>query len=304
MSKTISLLILFIFATTGSVTPQKKSVESDLRTLVETERAFSRAATEKGTRDAFLEFLAEDGIVFRPGPVNGKQVWRERAPVQSLLTWQPVYADVSDAGDLGYTTGPWEFRQKRTDQQAAAHGHFFTVWKKQQDGTWKAALDLGISHPAPAVSLAATDFSAIKFTPTKKKSRKIKVEDERSVLLNADREFAQSSVTRGTLKAFLSYLTKDARLMRPDNFPIIGLEKIRAALSPTAHPGILSWQPTFADVSRSGDLGYTYGTYERKENATSNTASESGNYVRIWRREADGTWKVALDLLNPVPPRA
>ena len=41
--------------------------------VVEAERAFARAAATKGTRDAFLEFLAGDGIIFQPGPVNGKQ---------------------------------------------------------------------------------------------------------------------------------------------------------------------------------------------------------------------------------------
>src|SRR3989441_7013168 len=50
------------------------------------QRAYARAAATKGTRDAFLEFLADDGIIFQPGPVNGKQFWQARTPRKGILT--------------------------------------------------------------------------------------------------------------------------------------------------------------------------------------------------------------------------
>src|ERR1041384_3099053 len=114
------------------------------RVLVEMEHAFAKAAATKGTRDAFLEFLADDGIIFQPGPVNGKKYWSERQPRKGLLSWEPVFADVSRAGDLGYTTGPWEFRPNGPDDQPVAFGQYFTIWKKQKDGDWKAVLDRGV----------------------------------------------------------------------------------------------------------------------------------------------------------------
>ena len=115
------------------------------RALVEMEHAFAKAAATKGTRDAFLEFLADDGIIFQPGPVNGKKFWGERQPRNGLLSWEPIFADVSRAGDLGYTTGPWEFRPNGPDDQPVAFGQYFTIWKKQRDGSWKAVLDRGVS---------------------------------------------------------------------------------------------------------------------------------------------------------------
>ena len=54
------------------------------------------------------------------------------------------------AGDLGYTTGPWEFKADIHDAKSVAWGHFLTVWKRQPDGSWKFAIDLGISNPQPA----------------------------------------------------------------------------------------------------------------------------------------------------------
>src|SRR5947209_5514670 len=91
---------------------QQANRPSDLNSLVEAERAFARASVARGTRAAFLENLADDSVIFHPHPVDGKTWWTAQAKRPGLLTWRPVFADVSGAGDLGYTTGPWEFREK------------------------------------------------------------------------------------------------------------------------------------------------------------------------------------------------
>jgi ketosteroid isomerase-like protein len=87
--------------------------------------------------------------------------------------------------------------------------------------------------------------------------------------------------------------------MRDASFPVVGREASVAALS--ARPGGLVWRPTFADVSRSGDLGYAYGTYDFRPSGANAGLTAQGNYVRIWKKR-EGTWRVVLDLLNPVPP--
>ena len=59
----------------------------------------------------------------------------------------------------------------------------------------------------------------------------------------------------------------------------------------------LSWTPVGADIS--GDLGYTYGTYEfhSKDNEGKPTV-EYGKYTSIWKQQKDGSWKVVLDMGN------
>jgi hypothetical protein len=47
--------------------------QSALQDMVQTEQAFSKMAEEQNTRDAFLAFIADDGLLFRPGAVNGKK---------------------------------------------------------------------------------------------------------------------------------------------------------------------------------------------------------------------------------------
>ena len=147
----LSFLVIVVFALPDLA--QNKNQVSDLKAMVETERAFSRTSEEKGTRESFAEFIAADGILFRPTPVFGKK-WMQEHPLpvsttRQLLSWQPIFAAVSRAGDLGYTTGPWQFKNDIKDAKPAAFGNFMTVWKKQADNSWKFALDLGISNPEP-----------------------------------------------------------------------------------------------------------------------------------------------------------
>src|SRR5438034_8113101 len=152
--KTLIWLMASVLFLVLTVIAQKVDSPSALSSLVQTERAFASAAQEKGIREAFLLFIADDGILFRPTAVNGKK-WMQDNPVPASntrpsLVWRPIFADVSEAGDLGYTTGPWEFKQDINDKQPAAYGNFITVWKRQADGSWKFALDLGITNPQPA----------------------------------------------------------------------------------------------------------------------------------------------------------
>src|SRR2546421_55183 len=232
--------------------------------IIEAERAFARAAATKGTRDAFLEFLADDGIIFQPGPVNGKQFWQARTPRKGLLSWEPIFADVSLAGDMGYTTGPYEFRPNGAGDKPTAFGQYFTIWKKQTDGSWKVALDRGTSNPQPSGPIAPLQFPKDERPVTKKVD--IDAATGRALLLKTEGEFSNASSSQGIDKAFHSYLADDARLFRDDSFPAVGKPAALAALA--TKKGILAWQPTMADISRSGDLGYTYGTYDLKASVT------------------------------------
>src|SRR5439155_6164657 len=153
-------ILFFSLALASFAFAQKGDVRQANRlAIVEAERAFARAAAVKGRRDAFLEFLADDGIIFQPGPVNGKQFWQARAPRKGLLSWEPVFADVSLAGDLSYTTGPYEFLPNGADDKPIAFGQYFTIWKKQTDGSCKIALDRGTGNHQPTGPVAPLQFA-------------------------------------------------------------------------------------------------------------------------------------------------
>jgi uncharacterized protein (TIGR02246 family) len=74
-------------------------------------------------------------------------------------------------------------------------------------------------------------------------------------------------------------------------------------------PGIaLSWKPTKVTVARSGDLAYSSGTYEMSApDDSGKSVTDHGKYVAVWKKQADGNWKVAVDIWNtdlplPAPP--
>src|SRR5690349_17596642 len=147
----MKLLSIFVLLVVSQIAIAQKSNPSALKEMVETEQAFSKTAEVKNTRDAFMEFIADDGLLFRPTAVNGKK-WMNEHPVppsdkHPLLAWQPIFAQMALAGDLRFTTGPWEFKADINDAKPAGYGHFVTLWKNQPHGAWRFVLDLGISHP-------------------------------------------------------------------------------------------------------------------------------------------------------------
>jgi len=130
-----------------------------VREMVEAERKFYQTGQEQGTRAAFLNFLSDNGIVFRPGPVNGEKVWQEKPENGLDLIWEPVWAGIARSGDFGYTTGPAKWKTNKNEAKPVGFGEFISVWKKERDGSWKVAVDCGIEHPEPAGKTEELQFS-------------------------------------------------------------------------------------------------------------------------------------------------
>jgi ketosteroid isomerase-like protein len=61
----------------------------------------------------------------------------------------------------------------------------------------------------------------------------------------------------------------------------------------------LTWTPVGADISSSGDLGYTYGTFEfHSKDKDGKPTVDHGKYTSIWKKQSNGSWKVVLDMGN------
>lgn len=103
------------------------------------------------------------------------------------------------------------------------------------------------------------------------------------------------------LEKVLTAYADDASMFAP-NAPIAtGKEAIRQAWSQfMGSPGYaLSWQATKVEVARSGDLGYEVGTYELTLNdAKGKPGTTPGKYVVVWKKQADGSWKIVADIFN------
>lgn len=122
-----------------------------------------------------------------------------------------------------------------------------------------------------------------------------KKDDPRVDALNAiqqtDADFSKLSVEKGFRKAFLEYMDGDGILLRDNHHPIIGADAVHYVTSINDSTFRLEWEPLGGDVAKSGDLGYTYGTYL----LSSDSSEQRGTYVTIWRKTDDGKWKFVMD---------
>jgi uncharacterized protein (TIGR02246 family) len=122
----------------------------------------------------------------------------------------------------------------------------------------------------------------------------------------ADAAWAKAGATKDA-NAHLAYYTSDAVLLPPNEPPATGAEAVRKVITDLyALPGMsVKWQPTKVEVAKSGDLGYSQGTYELTVNDPSGKpVMDHGKYVEIWRKQPDGSWKCAVDTFNSDVPAA
>ncbi|MGE5400979.1 MAG: YybH family protein [Ignavibacteriales bacterium] len=120
---------------------------------------------------------------------------------------------------------------------------------------------------------------------------------ERTAVMNSDTEFSDLSRERGMHEAFLAYIANDGVLLRQDSYPVKGKDKVAELFKGRPDTSfVLTWKPMAADVAASGELAYTYGTYEIKNRAGS--VIGDGTYVTIWKKDKAGNWKFVLDTGN------
>jgi len=136
----------------SSVADPHPPTADDLRQL---EAELMKAAAERGA-DGYMSYYAEDAVEVPNGfaAVHGRaNIAREMGFLndkKNQLVWTPVYADISSAGDLGYTSGTFEFRSHdKNGRPTVDYGKYTSIWKKQSDGSWKVVLDMGNASPAP-----------------------------------------------------------------------------------------------------------------------------------------------------------
>lgn len=123
--------------------------------VLATDSLFSILSAEKGTGQAFLGYMDENGSLYPAGEniITGRESIKkhfEDEPPDTRLTWRPLNAEVAISGELGYTSGTYEYRYlDNNGHPVYRYGKYVTIWKKQPDGSWKFILDIGNSTPLP-----------------------------------------------------------------------------------------------------------------------------------------------------------
>jgi ketosteroid isomerase-like protein len=123
------------------------------------------------------------------------------------------------------------------------------------------------------------------------------------ILIENDLAFSRMSLEKGMNQAFIYYADDSVVILRDEKFPITGKnELIRTYTARSDSAMVLKWKPVRAGISRSNDLGYTFGDWELFLKDKDTTLY--GNYLTVWKKQADGTWKYVLDsgVDTPKPP--
>jgi len=122
-------------------------------------------------------------------------------------------------------------------------------------------------------------------------------------LFKIDREFSKVSEEKGMAFAFDHFQADSAIMLRNKRAPIVGRESINALYKNLPDGARLTWEPIYGDISGSGDLGYTIGSWSFElVDSTGEQNLGKGNYITIWKRQADGSWKYVFDTGTEGPP--
>ena len=197
---------------------------------------------------------------------------------------EPRVGDVAASGDLGYLTGP---RRLKRDTGGTVHGVYLTIWKRERDGRFGPVLD--VTTPTPGAPSFPTGF-----TRAAPAGRFAEYDDTTPPLSAAD-SLLNAALRTDQAKGYEPRLSGQVRLHRPGLTPLVGRTAILRWVA--GQPAFEGADTRYSEAARSGDLGYTQGTYLHGRAG----GGERGTYVRLWIRERGGQWVLALDALQPDP---
>lgn len=280
------LFLLWLFCPL-LISAQEPDSSSALFKMLEAERSFSKASAMNGRRDAFAEYLTESSVIFTDKWIsNGKVYWSGRPPAPLILKWEPEYMEIADSRDFGISTGPWEAQEYRPNTKPVGTGYFLSVWQVQEDGTWKAVLDAGISAPPPPESKK----HSFTFPPGDDKplANDPKVHDSANDLMNEETKLLEDWKNDPSFSTWSAFFANDIRMMRNGHLPSQNSDTLKQWFTVTDKS--LTWEVKGCGVARSEDLAYTFGTVESQ--------GKRGHFVRIWRKSTGSGWKIAIDMIN------
>lgn len=273
----------------------------DAAPIVAAERAFAADAPSMGIAGSFNKWSVPEAIV-----IGGGQAQRigdaypdgPRPADEPLLEWWPNFAGIARSGDLGFTTGGVAVNGQRT-------GHYFTLWKRQADGSWKWVYDGGSGASAadvpgpdsePVILPVGPELLEVRYAgqPPDPRPR-----SEQAMIAVRAQEAALAAAAAADQKtAHLAAMADNGRLYVAPRPPAIGRTAFKAALS--GWPATFEFGPTEGGgASAYGDLVWTYGPAAWTRDGQART----GHYVRLWQRQ-EGGWKIVLAQLIPAPPPA
>ncbi len=127
-------------------------------------------------------------------------------------------------------------------------------------------------------------------------SNKGDIETWKQEVVQTENDFAAMAAAEGLAKAFMTFAADDGVIKREGRL-LQGKDSILVYYEDPYYLTVqLDWEPSFVDVSASGDLAYTYGPYTfTKTDTTGNQRVSTGFFHTVWKRQTDGSWRYVWD---------
>jgi ketosteroid isomerase-like protein len=127
---------MFISCDVNVKKPTPKSTSTD--EILSADLAFSDMSRQIGMKKAFLQYIADEGVLLRPDhfPIVGADAIDYISMLSDTaytLSWKPMRAQIAMSGEIGYTYGVYILLLKDTTLK----GTYVNIWKKGNDGEWK-----------------------------------------------------------------------------------------------------------------------------------------------------------------------
>ncbi len=116
-------------------------------------------------------------------------------------------------------------------------------------------------------------------------------------IIDADRAASTLATEIGFNNALLAVADSSFVKLGNGQLPIVGKSAFANSFDKDNDPIGITWYPVDAAVAKSGELGYSWGNWQFKTPDT----TYFGNYITIWNKKEDGTWKMVLDGGNSTP---
>ena len=111
-------------------------------------------------------------------------------------------------------------------------------------------------------------------------------------MIATEKSFAAYAVANNTKDAFLKFMDTSA-VMFEKGEPVKGYQQW---LKKEKRPGILNWRPRYAEISTSGDFGFTCGPWTFQPATLNDSVIARGYFFTIWKKNKEGEWKFILDV--------
>ena len=100
-----------------------------------------------------------------------------------------------------------------------------------------------------------------------------------------------------------TYYAPDALMVLPGYSPFKGIDAISAVYDGIGKDSAGKFDANNESVVVSGDMAYAQGTYTNSytDSETNRVTNDQGYYLVVYRKQADGSWKIVQDVSSPTP---